>query len=398
MDSGDKLGEPSGSRPSGLDAWSLIQLGWIEPTVIPITPRPSTYTIFSLESPSGTRVLKIALTQSLYYLIELRTRAGLDVALPEERVMVWLVNETALDPTRPYNAYGVINCTQSLYPCTSCSQSPFEDPIRKVFIEAAGCSGQECVLRVASALAYVSWNAPSSTEAFWPYEIIVSFVDTEHRPLAGQNVNLLVDGAAEQLTTNDKGEIHRTLFFCTVGEHHVEVTSSFMSPGSTAYVIIVRPPYVVAIVLVMGAVVAASLVLRGKIRRKISLQSRRQIEWTELIRRSAGLMARDGCSVIFRNHRVSPSLSICQNRINEWMASGIEPSSRSHTRERRVTSYSFMQEPRDLSRKERLRLFVTCAEDSFLPIHWSVLAAGEHSDPLCRLCHANQKNTFLQSD
>ena len=37
MDSGDKLGNRT--SPSGLDAWSLIQLGWIEPTEVSLTPQ-----------------------------------------------------------------------------------------------------------------------------------------------------------------------------------------------------------------------------------------------------------------------------------------------------------------------------------------------------------------------
>ena len=94
------------SSPSGLDAWSLTQLGWVKPDEVVLGPSAITFRIMALETKSGTRVVKFSLQEDLYYLLELRLRRGIDIDLSTEAVLVSLINRTALSG---YDGYGVVN-------------------------------------------------------------------------------------------------------------------------------------------------------------------------------------------------------------------------------------------------------------------------------------------------
>jgi hypothetical protein len=99
------------SSPSGLDAWSLTQLGWVKPDEVVLGPRAITFRIMALETKSGTRVVKFSLQEDLYYLLELRLRREVDIDLSTEAVLVSLINRTALSG---YDGYGVVNSTALL--------------------------------------------------------------------------------------------------------------------------------------------------------------------------------------------------------------------------------------------------------------------------------------------
>jgi M6 family metalloprotease-like protein len=271
MDSGAWLGDPKESSPSGLDAWSLTQLGWIEPTWIIPGPTATTLTIFALETWSGTRVLKIALKEDLYYLIDLRMQKGVDVALPFDALSVWLVNSTALDPTRPYNGYGVVNSTGKLwaYPCGSTAEctAPFEDNAHKVFIELVDCDTDQCTLLFGSLLIHVILNVPPSIDLPSPFEMTLSFLNTEDRTVPGLDVTVALDGQNIPLVTDERGQIHYTHWFYVPGKHRVEiVTPVIVWPPLQEQAIEVRISPVLLAAFVFIMILVALVIIR---RRKV---------------------------------------------------------------------------------------------------------------------------------
>lgn len=94
-----------GSMPAHLDAWSLVKLGWVNPQAITsYQPAFSLSSVESVPTPSapaaGTNMIQaIASTGTThqYYLIENRQQAGFDAGLPGHGLLVWLIDEDAVN-------------------------------------------------------------------------------------------------------------------------------------------------------------------------------------------------------------------------------------------------------------------------------------------------------------
>lgn len=81
------------NRPSHLGAFCKVKLGWISPKTIILQDEPTIITIKSLEQNKNESVIEIPLSNSSYYLIELRLRVGFDDHLRDEGVVITLVHE-----------------------------------------------------------------------------------------------------------------------------------------------------------------------------------------------------------------------------------------------------------------------------------------------------------------
>jgi len=85
-----------GSTPSHPSSWCKMVLGWIDETQIAEVSLEYSKDvgINPLESGTGTLAVKIPLSTSTYYLIEVRRKTGFDSALPDEGVLIFLVDES----------------------------------------------------------------------------------------------------------------------------------------------------------------------------------------------------------------------------------------------------------------------------------------------------------------
>jgi len=83
-----------GATPAHPSAYCKIFEGWIASTQITIVNAgsKSTVTIGALESSSGKLVVKLPLADGKYYLIEYRRKIGYDAALPDEGIVITLVD------------------------------------------------------------------------------------------------------------------------------------------------------------------------------------------------------------------------------------------------------------------------------------------------------------------
>jgi len=105
MDRGSWNGDPRGSSPAHMTAWDKIQLGFINgPQLASANPNvTSTFTVDPTEvSSSNVHAIEIPVSSSVvpanasrYYLVEVRSLIGFDVALPAEGVLITYVDNNA---------------------------------------------------------------------------------------------------------------------------------------------------------------------------------------------------------------------------------------------------------------------------------------------------------------
>ncbi len=81
-----------GDHPTGLDAWSKMQLGWVDVQVVDrTTPRVELPAV--LDVPRVVRIPAVSGRPEEFYLLENRRREGVDAELPGEGILVWHVDE-----------------------------------------------------------------------------------------------------------------------------------------------------------------------------------------------------------------------------------------------------------------------------------------------------------------
>ena len=104
MDKGLWNGNPPGSSPSHMEAWSKIFLGWIKGNSLGIARSNSfsNFTIVPTEVASnGVRAIEVPVSTdspaNQYYLVELRQRVGFDSGLPATGLLITYVNEKAFN-------------------------------------------------------------------------------------------------------------------------------------------------------------------------------------------------------------------------------------------------------------------------------------------------------------
>lgn len=104
MDKGLWNGNPPGSSPSEMEAWSKIRLGWLNGSLLAIANDGSmtNYTIQPMEvASSGVHAIKIPISTNSpptqYYLVEVRQQIGFDSGLPSSGVLITSVDERAFN-------------------------------------------------------------------------------------------------------------------------------------------------------------------------------------------------------------------------------------------------------------------------------------------------------------
>ncbi len=81
------------SARNGLSAWSRIKLGWLDPEVAPLDSSVKTFEIRPLAEKSGIRAVKIPVESEVYYVVEYRTKVGVDRDIPSEGVLIYFAQD-----------------------------------------------------------------------------------------------------------------------------------------------------------------------------------------------------------------------------------------------------------------------------------------------------------------
>jgi M6 family metalloprotease-like protein len=144
MGTGLWLGDPRGSTPAELEAWSRIRLGWLTPDSVDLNTNDLALqleTLQPLETTSGIRAIKIATAEGNYYLVEFRSKTGFDTYLPSAGVLI-----TRIDELKD-SAQGIVQVidsnpsTLSLNDATYSTGGKFEDIKNHVFIDIRSSNG-----------------------------------------------------------------------------------------------------------------------------------------------------------------------------------------------------------------------------------------------------------------
>jgi M6 family metalloprotease-like protein len=197
MDLGAYLGDPEGTQPGLLDAWSRIGLGWINATAAP----QGNYTLIPAELPpnqapvSCCYALEVPLGHGAYYLIELRLRTGIDSAQPTGGVILYLYNSSAID-----GQLRVVDINQPSLPARSdlsdASLSPgqsFADPNREFSLRIVSASAGYYTLSISSKISYsLSIVAPRETNIL---ENRTAYVVVDP-PVIGYNLAVSLDNSS----------------------------------------------------------------------------------------------------------------------------------------------------------------------------------------------------------
>jgi len=94
MDKGLWNGNPPGSSPAWMEAWSRMKLGWLNGTRLTVAQDGAlaSYTVDAAELQTTTlHAVEIPITTTTYYLVEVRERIGFDQALPSTGVLILYV-------------------------------------------------------------------------------------------------------------------------------------------------------------------------------------------------------------------------------------------------------------------------------------------------------------------
>jgi M6 family metalloprotease-like protein len=132
------LGNPPGTSPAELEAWSRVKLGWLMPDSVQLSTGNlslQSETLHPLETSSGTRAIKITTKSSTdYYMVELRDKVGFDKNLPSSGILI-----TRIDESRDSGG-GIVQVMDANASTNTLNDAPyqvgenFEDPARHVFI------------------------------------------------------------------------------------------------------------------------------------------------------------------------------------------------------------------------------------------------------------------------
>lgn len=85
------------SRPSHPTAWSKIKLGWLSFKTMTPNEDAEIIQLAPLEVNREESAVVISLSDSIYYVVELRLKIGFDDYLPDEGILITFVDETDLD-------------------------------------------------------------------------------------------------------------------------------------------------------------------------------------------------------------------------------------------------------------------------------------------------------------
>jgi hypothetical protein len=151
VDGWDIMGDFYQSRTPGFSAYNKLLLGWVEAKTIALSSgKVYTENLTPLEMSSGLRVIKIPLTKTTYYLIEVRKKVGFDKNLPGEGVMIYLIDETRK------SGYGIVQVEDHIITTKSLNDayfqvgSRFEDKTHHVYLYVTQKNGDMYTVVISS--------------------------------------------------------------------------------------------------------------------------------------------------------------------------------------------------------------------------------------------------------
>jgi M6 family metalloprotease-like protein len=237
MARGDRNGTPEGTSPAGLDAFSIYLLGWLNPTVIVLNSTKDIVEMNSSASGSPT-VLKISLSDSEYYLIEIREKLGIDDhTLHSTSLVVYIVNNMR------ESAGGIVDVLNGGVFVKGGFYSDVSRNLCASFV-SFNSSAHTARVGLSTQLFFVRVGLPDSIDCFSTITGKVQVFDGNNNPVRYALLNITVDENILILrVTDENGEATFELNFKELGYHIIRVTSPSMLAGETERTILVSFPW-----------------------------------------------------------------------------------------------------------------------------------------------------------
>jgi len=145
----------SSNSPKDFSAWSKIMLGWLAPEVVqldaasilPVTLQP-------LEMNTGLRAILVPLSDTKYYVIEMRQQVGYDRFLPNEGVLVYVVDTSVKDGYGPIRVVDSHLSTRTLDDAPFNVGSTFQDARDNVYLAIVNADGAGLLTLLAGSKMY----------------------------------------------------------------------------------------------------------------------------------------------------------------------------------------------------------------------------------------------------
>jgi M6 family metalloprotease-like protein len=154
MATGLWLGNPAGSSPAELEAWSRTKSGWLSPDGIQLSPSNLSLQLEELrplETSNGTRAVKITTNSSTnYYMIEFREQIGFDQYLPSSGIIITRIDETQDSGGEIVQVIDANPATKTLNDAPYQVGDTFEDAARHVFVSIISRTADTVTVLVAN--------------------------------------------------------------------------------------------------------------------------------------------------------------------------------------------------------------------------------------------------------
>jgi len=201
MGTGLWLGDPRGSSPAQLEAWSRIKLGWLVPELVEldkIQPNFQIYNIRPIEYSIGTRAVRVPTAGGGYYLIEFRVRMNSDRYLPEEGILITKVDESEVSGGGIVRVMDENSSSPTLNDALFGDGSAFDDREQDLYVRLSYNSMQICSVLVGNRdpagvnITTATLSAPASITGIFsqPLNVEILLKDETGRPLPGELVRL----------------------------------------------------------------------------------------------------------------------------------------------------------------------------------------------------------------
>jgi len=258
MARGDRNGNNASSEgtcPASLDGFSKYMLGWLTPTHASLNLTQEVVEMQPASSSQAT-LIRVNLTESEYYLMEVRESSGYDqYAVGSTSLVVYRIDE--LQPSKT----GIVIIGQG---GVLSQNSTYSDTSNGVFVRFISFNSitHTAKIGLAAKLFFVNLDMPDAVE--WPSNIIgkVKVFDSGNEPAQNVRLNISIGtGFSVLRTTDSQGEAEFEIGSWPIGlgARTVEISSPQMLAGELNKDVNVVFPWQTATILVLVISLAISL-------------------------------------------------------------------------------------------------------------------------------------------
>ena len=234
MASGDRNGLPEGTLPASIEGFGMFMLGWAQPQETSLNVTENFLVMIPLEY-SSPSLLRINLTESTYYLVEIREKTGYDEdAVDSTKLVVWLIDEN-----RPSGNGPAVVCSSG-----KLSEGQiYSDKPNEVFIKfiSFNSTTHKAYVGLSSNMLFVDLDFPDSVQAS-SINGTIRIYDSNNNPAQNFDFNMFVDNSAFSQSTDEKGEANVNIGELNPGLHTIQVLSPQFLAGELETTIQVIAP------------------------------------------------------------------------------------------------------------------------------------------------------------